>query len=102
MSEPGKVSVRCPECGSELVVDVATGEVLFHKKLKGPPAGGKDFDSLFAEMDSQKARAEETFEREKAAQKDRARLLEEKFQEAFKRASEEDDETPPPRPFDLD
>jgi hypothetical protein len=53
-------------------------------------------------MDSQKARAEETFEREKAAQKDRARLLEEKFQEAFKRAAEDDDDTPPPRPFDLD
>ncbi len=102
MSESTKLSVRCPECGSDLVVDTATGEVLFHKKLKGPPAGGKDFDSLFAEMNSQKARAEETFEREKAAQKDRARLLEEKFQEAFKRASEEDDDTPPPRPFDLD
>ena len=102
MSQTTKVSVRCPECGSELVVDAATGEVLFHKKPKGPPAGGKDFDSLFAEMDSQKARAEETFEREKAAQKDRARLLEEKFQEAFKRAAEDDDDTPPPRPFDLD
>ncbi len=102
MSETTKLSVRCPECGSDLVVDRATGEVLYHRQPKGPPAGGKDFDSLFAEMDSQKARAEETFEREKAAQKDRSRLLEEKFQEAFKRASEEDDDTPPPRPFDLD
>ena len=102
MSDKTKISVRCPDCGSDLVIDAATGEVLFHKQPKGPPAGGKDFDSLFAEMEGQKARAEETFERERAAQKDRARLMEEKFEEAFRRASEEEDETPPPRPFDLD
>jgi hypothetical protein len=102
VSDKNKISVRCPDCGSDLVIDATTGEVLFHKQPKGPPAGGKDFDSLFAEMEGQKARAEETFERERAAQKDRARLMEEKFEEAFRRASEEDDETPPPRPFDLD
>lgn len=103
MSDTKKISVRCPDCGSDLVIDAATGEVLYHKKPKGPPAGGKDFDSLFAEMEGQKTRAEEMFERERAAQKDRSRLLEEKFEEAFRRASEdEDDEAPPPRPFDLD
>lgn len=102
MSEAKKLSVTCPECGTDLVIDVATGEVLFHKKPKGPPAGGKDFESLFAEMDSNRARAEQVFEREQAAQKDRDRLLEEKFDEAFRRAAEEDDDSPPPRPFDLD
>lgn len=103
MTDGKKLSLRCPDCGSDLVVDVATGEVLFHKKAKAPPAGGKDFESLFAEMDTQKAKAEELFERERAAQKDRDRLLEERFQEALRRASEdEDDESPPPRPFDLD
>lgn len=97
------LSVTCPDCGSDLVIDVATSEILFHKKRKGPIAGGKDFESLFAEMDSQKARAEKLFEREQAAQKDRSRLMEEKFEEAFRRASEEDDDDkPPPRPFDLD
>lgn len=103
MSEAKKLSVTCPDCGSDLVIDVATGEVLFHKQPKGPPAGGKDFESLFAEMDSQRARAEQVFDREQAAQKDRGRLLEEKFDEAFRRAAEEeDDDKPPPRPFDLD
>jgi hypothetical protein len=101
-TKDGKLSIVCPDCGSDLVIDVATGEVLFHKKPKGPVAGGKTFDSLFADMDSQKARAEELFEREQAAQKDRSRLLEEKFEEAFKRAAEDDDDSPPPRPFDLD
>lgn len=102
MSESNKLSVTCPDCGSDLVIDVATGEVLFHKKPKGPPAGGKDFESLFAEMDSQRTRAEQLFEREQAAQKDRSRLLDEKFQEAMRRAEEDDDDSPPPRPFDLD
>ncbi len=34
--------------------------------------------------------------------KDRDRLLEEKFEEAKKRADEADDGKPPPRPFDFD
>lgn len=102
MSEPKKLSVSCPECGSDLVIDVATGEVLFHKRPKGPPAGGKDFESLFADMDTQRARAEQLFEREQAAHKDRSRLLDEKFEEAMRRAEEDDDDQPPPRPFDLD
>lgn len=102
MSEHDKLHVRCPDCGSDLVVDVATGQVLFHKAKKEPLAGGHDFESLFAEMEGQQKRAEETFEREREAHKDRSRLLEEKFREAFRRAEEEDDGSPPPRPFDLD
>lgn len=103
MSDKTKLSVRCPDCGSDLVIDAATGEVLFHKKPKEPIAGGKDLDSLFAEMEGQKARAEELFERERAAQKDHSRLMSEKFEEAMRRAAEEDDDDQPPaRPFDFD
>lgn len=91
----------CPDCGAELVVDAATGTVLAHRTPKAPPAGGKSFDSLLADLDAQKARAEDLFEREKAAFADRDRLLEEKFREAMKRADEEPD-LPPKRPFDLD
>jgi len=97
-----RLNVRCPECGSDLVVDAATGEPLSHRPPKRQPAGGKDFDSLLAGLDTDKARADEIFEREKAAMKDRDRLLEEKFREAMKRAEEEPDEGPPRRPFDLD
>ena len=102
MSETRKLTVACPECGSALTVDAATGEVLSHRAPKRPPAGGKDFDSLLAGLDSDRARAEETFERARAAERDRDRLLEEKFREALKRAEEEPDEGPPRRPFDLD
>lgn len=102
MSAPGRLYVRCPECACDLVVDAATGEVLSHKKAREPLAGGKDFDSLLAGLGEQKERAEQLFEREKAALADRDRLLEEKFREAMKRAEEEPESGPPARPFDLD
>jgi len=102
VSETRKLTVRCPECDSDLVIDAATGQVLSHRRPKQPLAGGKDFDTLFQSLDEDKARAEDTFAREVAALKDRDRILEEKFREALRRAEEEPDEAPPPRPFDLD
>ncbi|HVT61178.1 MAG TPA: hypothetical protein VHR45_22635 [Thermoanaerobaculia bacterium] len=102
MAETRKLTLRCPDCNSELVVDAATGEVLSHRRAKVPPAGGKDLESLLQGLDQDKARAEDVFQREVAAIKDRDRLLEEKFREAMRRAEEEPDEGRPPRPFDLD
>ena len=102
MSETRKLTVRCPDCSSDLVIDAETGEVLSHRKAKQPLAGGKDFDSLLKGLDDDKARAEDVFQREVAAMKDRDRLMEEKFREALRRAEEDPDEGPPRRPFDLD
>jgi hypothetical protein len=102
MSETRKLTVKCPDCDSDLVVDASTGAVLSHRKAKQPIAGGKDFDSLLKGLDEEKSRAEDIFQREVAAMKDRDRLLEEKFREAMRRAEEEPDEGPPRRPFDLD
>jgi len=101
LARPDKLTVVCPDCGSELTIDAATGTLLAHRAPKAPVAGGHDFDRLLAGLDEGKARAEELFEREKAALADRDRLLEEKFKEAMKRADEEPD-LPPKRPFDLD
>lgn len=102
MSETRKLTVRCPDCSSDLVVDAETGEVLSHRLPKQPPAGGKDFDALLKGLDEDKARAENLFQREVDAMKDRDRLLEEKFREALRRAEEDPDEGPPRRPFDFD
>ena len=102
MSETRKLTVRCPDCSSDLVIDAETGEVLSHRKPKQPIAGGKDFDSLLKGLDEDKAKAEDLFQKEVAAMKDRDRLLEEKFREAMRRAEEDPDEGPPRRPFDLD
>ncbi len=102
MSDDRNLTVKCPECDAQLIVDAATGVVVSHRAAKRPPAGGKDFDALLNDLDQDKIEAEETFQREVEAMKDRDRLLEEKFQQALKRAEEEPDEVPPPRPFDLD
>ncbi len=102
MSENRKLTVRCPDCNSDLVIDAATGQILSHRKAKQLPAGGKDFDALLKGLDDDKERAEDIFQREVAAIKDRDRLLEEKFREAMRRAEEEPDEGPPRRPFDFD
>lgn len=101
MSAP-KLRLTCPDCGSELVVDASTGEVLSHRAAKRAPAEGKDFDALLAGLEHEKSRADEIFERERAALKDRERLMDEKFREAVKRAEEEPDTGRPARPFDLD
>ncbi|PYQ59922.1 MAG: hypothetical protein DMF53_17970 [Acidobacteria bacterium] len=84
------------------MLDASTGAVLSHRKAKQPIAGGKDFDSLLKGLDEEKSRAEDIFQREVSALKDRDRILEEKFREALRRAEEDPDEGPPPRPFDLD
>jgi hypothetical protein len=102
MADTRKLTAQCPECNSELVIDAATGQILSHRAPKRPLAGGKDFDSLLKGLDEDKAKAEDVFQREVAALKDRDRLLEEKFREAMKRAEEDPDTGPPPRPFDLD
>ena len=99
MSGATKHPVRCPECGADLVVDASTGEILAHRAAKAPLGGGNTFDSLFAQLETKKATADERFERERAAHADRERLLEEKFREALKRADETPDEAVR-RPFD--
>lgn len=92
--------VNCPHCGGELIVDARTGVVLSHRRAAEPAA--KDLDELFRDLEENKARAEEVFEREHRAWEDRDRLLEERFRQALARAEESPDEGPPPRPIDLD
>jgi hypothetical protein len=102
VKEKNRLSVVCPDCSSRLLVDAATGEVISHQAHKPPPAGGKELGELLDDLDREKEQAEDLFQREVSAHKDRERLLDEKFQEAMKRAEESDDDTPPPRPFDFD
>lgn len=102
MSKSRHLTLRCPECQADLKIDSQTGEVIFHKAATKPPAAGKDFEKLLEELKEEKSQAEEIFEREIEAHKNRDRLLEEKFDEALRRAEESPDDEPPLRPFDLD
>ena len=102
MGRKKRLPVVCPACSCRLVVDAATGEVISHQEHQAPPAGGKGLDELLEGLDRDKEQAEDLFQKEVEAHKDRDRLLSEKFEEAMKRAEDADDGTPPPRPFYFD
>src|SRR6187455_3137905 len=95
-----KFSIICPCCEANLTVDAQTGAILAHvekKKVLG------SFEDLKGELSKQKDLREQIFAQEMSSVKDRERLLEEKFQEALKRADKDSDKDKPFRnPLDLD
>lgn len=93
-----KFSVICPCCEATLTIDAQTGAVLAHEEKEKKLSS---FEDLRGELDKQKALREQLFAQEQQAQKDRERLLEEKFREAMKRAEGETDK-PFKNPLDLD
>ncbi len=93
-----KFSLICPCCEANLTIDANTGALLAHeekKKITG------SFEDLKHELDKQKELREQLFAQEMSSQKDRERLLEEKFQEAKKRAQGDLDK-PFRNPLDLE
>lgn len=93
-----RLSIICPCCEATLTVDAATGAIIAHEE-KTKKLGS--FDDLKNNLDRQKALREQLFAQESLKQKDRERLLEEKFQEALKRADADSDK-PFKNPLDLD
>lgn len=95
-----KFSIICPCCEANLTIDANTGAILAHEEKK--KAHGS-FDDLKNNLDKQKQLREQLFNQEMSSQKDRERILEEKFQEAKKRAQgDEDINKPFKNPLDLD
>ncbi len=93
-----RLSIICPCCETTLTIDVGTGAIIAHEE-KAKKHGS--FDDLKNNLNKQKELREQIFAQEMSSQKDRERLLEEKFQEAKKRAQ---DETGKPflNPLDLE
>lgn len=91
--------IHCPCCEAMIVVDRLTGEVLLHKakETRGP---GGSLESMVAGLETQRSEAEKRFERQLESQKDRSRILEEKFKEALQRAEKSTEKHV--NPFDLD
>lgn len=94
-----KLEINCPCCEAAIVVDRVTGEILWSKAKDRPPSKGS-LEDMVSQLDAQKADAAKRFEKNLESQKDRARLLEEKFKEAVKRADKSD--KPMPNILDLD
>jgi hypothetical protein len=90
--------IVCPCCETTIVVDRLSGEVLLHKVKEN--RGKESFEAMVSNLESQKSEMAKRFDRNLESQKDRARILEEKFKEAMQRA--EKDDKPVINPMDLD
>ncbi len=93
-----KFSIVCPCCEAAITVDAMTGAVLAHEEKKKVLGS---FDELKGELSKQKDLRDQLFAQEMASMKDRERLLEEKFQEALKKA-DRTSKDPFKNPLDLD
>lgn len=93
-----KYTIICPCCEATLTVDAQTGALLSHEE-KAKKLGS--FEDLKSQLEKQKETRENIFAQETLAQKDRERLLEEKFREAMKRAGDAEDK-PYRNPLDMD
>lgn len=90
--------ITCPCCEATLVIDRLSGEVLLHK-AKEVRVGGS-LESMVAGLESQKSEAAKRFDRQIESQKDRARILEEKFKAALEQAEKSDEKYV--NPMDMD
>ncbi len=93
-----KFNIICPCCEATLTIDAETGAILAHEE-KAKKLGS--FEDLKNDLAKQKELRENLFAQEMSSQKDRERILEEKFKEAMKRADTDSDK-PFRNPLDLD
>jgi len=98
MGNKSRFTIICPCCEATLIVDSQTGALLTHEEKQKPLAS---FEEMVKGLDKQKQLREQIFAQELNSMKDRDRLLEEKFQEAMKRADKEKDK-PYRNPLDID
>jgi uncharacterized Zn finger protein (UPF0148 family) len=90
--------IVCPCCEALIVIDRVNGEVLLHKAKE--KKSGQSLESMVSNLQTQKSEMERFFDKQIESQKDRSRILEEKFKEAMQRADKSD--KPPINPLDLD
>ena len=97
---PKTIQVTCPCCSATLTVDPALSAVLDHKT----PPKAQLLDHLKNAMEYVKAEAtkrDEKYQQIAAAEKNKSKVLEAKFQELLKKAKEEPI-TKPIKDIDLD
>jgi hypothetical protein len=98
---PETFEVGCPHCNALLKVDPQVHAVISHT----PPVRPKtfnDFEEAAQAMKDQESRKESLFQQSVEAERNKADILEKKFQESIRRAKETPDTGRPLRDFDLD
>lgn len=95
--DSGKIEIVCPCCETKLQVDVKTEEIIWQEK-KAKVFGS--MSDMVKNLDDLRKEKETLFKKQSALQKERKRILDEKFKEARKHVDKSDDR--PLRDFDLD
>jgi uncharacterized protein YPO0396 len=90
--------ILCPCCEATIIVDRISGEVLLHKAKES--RSGQSLETMVMNLEAQKSEMQKRFDRQIESQKDRARILDERFREAMERAEKSD--KPYINPFDVD
>jgi len=98
MTDSSRFTIICPCCEANMTIDAQTGVIISHEEKTKPLAS---FDEMVKGLDKQKQMREQIFAQELSSMKDRDRILEEKFQEAMKRADKDKDK-PYRNPLDID
>lgn len=83
------IEVYCPCCDALLVISRESGQVLSHKQKS--VKRDTSFEEMVSNVHNSKSELEKRFQKEMASQKDRGRLLDEKFRAAVERAKENDE-----------
>ena len=94
------VTVICPHCDSTLEIDIDAAVVVGHT----PPARPQekiDFDTRLQQMEAEKARSADRLAEAMRQEKDKDRLMEDKFRSLMEKAKD-DDGSRPVRDIDLD
>jgi uncharacterized Zn finger protein (UPF0148 family) len=94
------ITVTCPHCDSSLVIDTAAGVVVEHT----PPTRTQqkiDFDARLKQMQEEKARSADRLAEAMREEKDKDRLMEDRFRSLMEKAKD-DDGSRPIRDIDLD
>jgi len=98
MADNSRFTIICPCCEATLTIDAQTGAMISHEEKLRPVAS---FDDMVKGLDKQKQMREQIFVQELSSMKDRERILQEKFEEAMKRADKDKDK-PYRNPLDID
>jgi len=96
-----KFKIECPHCGSKIQVDAEAEVVVSHE----PPVHLHDkvgFDERLQQLDRDKARAADRMEEAMRREKDKSRLMDDRFQELFEETKKKDDGSRPIKDIDLD
>jgi hypothetical protein len=92
-------TVECPCCRAKLTIDPELAAIIAHQEPP-PKRSVDDLGGAFDKLRAKSAQREQAFKDQLAAEGQKSKVLDRKFQEGLKKAKDSPD--PPRRPFDYD